>query len=357
MKTTREDVLRYRIHAQRLDAARASKDCPVLDLGVQDTGPDGAAWALAIRRCTIEGDDLVHAWTLRGAPHVYRRADIAEVAAAVAPWSDADARKRTLDASKPLKAAGITMLEGMDEVATQLAATVTKPMVKGDVSGALNEKLPKPYLRRCNPCDTTHIYEQPFRLAALQAGLELDAGTSPPVLRPIPGWTGAASQVPKRLDTVRGTLHLLGPATPKLVADFLDASATDVKKRWPDDVEDVEVDGERRHILAGDRRALADPPDWDDVRLLGPFDLYLQARDRELILPDGSARKDIWRTIGRPGAVLRGTEIIGSWRPRTKGKKLALALTLWNGDEPDDAISEQAERLADFRGVEFAGWA
>lgn len=90
--------------------------------------------------------------------------------------------------------------------------------------------------------------------------------------------------------------------------------------------------------------------------MLGPFDLFLQTRDRERVLPDAAARKDIWRTIGRPGAVLRGHDVVGSWRPRTKGKKLALAVTMWNGDEPDELLAEQAERLAAFRGVEFAGW-
>lgn len=356
MKASRAQVLSYRIHAQRLDAARASKDCPVLDLGVQDTGPDGAGWALEIRRCTMPSDGLVHAWTLRGAPHVYRRADIAAIATAVAPWSDADARKRTLDASRPLKAAGITMLDGMAEVARQMAEIVTAPMVKGEVSTALTRALPKPYLRRCNPCDTTHIYEQPFRMAALQAGLELEPDTSPPVLRPIPGWSGPADTVPPRLDPVRATVHLLGPTTPQLVAGFLDASLAEVKKRWPDDVVDIESDGATLQLLEADRAALKAATSPEGVRLLGPFDLFLQTRDRERVLSDAAARKDIWRTIGRPGAVLRGHDVVGSWRPRTKGKKLALAVAMWNGDEPDDLLAEQAERLAAFRGVEFAGW-
>ena len=47
------------------------------------------------------------AWTLRGAPHAYRRSEAAAVAAAVAPWSEADAAKRIFDASKPLRDAGI----------------------------------------------------------------------------------------------------------------------------------------------------------------------------------------------------------------------------------------------------------
>jgi hypothetical protein len=104
MKASRDDVLRYRVHTQQLDrAAGSADDAAVLDLGVQDTGPDGFRWALAIRGTRIDDAQLLTAWTLRGAPHVYRRADAAKVAAAVTPMSEADARKRVFDASAPLK--------------------------------------------------------------------------------------------------------------------------------------------------------------------------------------------------------------------------------------------------------------
>ncbi len=64
-------------------------------------------------------------------------------------------------------------------------------------------------------------------------------------------------------------------------------------------------------------------------------------------------RKELWRTLGRPGAVLSGHEIVGTWRPRAAGSKLRLAVDAW-GTLPD--LTEQAERLAAFRGVEFAGF-
>ena len=87
--------------------------------------------------------------------------------------------------------------------------------------------------------------------------------------------------------------------------------------------------------------------------MLGPFDLFLQGRDRELLVPDAARRKDLWRMLGRPGAVLSGHEIVGTWRPRASGSKLRLAVDAW-GAVPD--LSEQAERLAEFRGAEFAGF-
>ena len=114
MEITREQVLRFRVHAQQLDreqTGEASTDADVLDIGVQDTGPDGSRWALEVRGFAPDPGDLFTAWTIRGAPHVYRRAQAAAVAAAVAPLSEADATKRVFDASKPLKAAGIPVLD------------------------------------------------------------------------------------------------------------------------------------------------------------------------------------------------------------------------------------------------------
>jgi hypothetical protein len=357
MEVTREQVLRFRVRAQELDrphAAEVSPAAAILDLGVQDTGPDGARWALALRGWAPDPDDLVTSWTIRGAPHVYRRAQADAVAAAVAPLSEADAAKRVFDASRPLRQAGIPVLEALDHVAAEMRAVVTGPTVKGDLSKALNQRLPDPYQRYCRPCDAVHVYEQTFRLAALRAGLELRPGTSPPVLERIPGWSGPAADVDPALDPVRGVLRLLGPSTPQLVAGYLDAPVKDVKQHWPADVEPVTVEGQTRHVLAADVERLAETSTVEGVvRLLGPFDLFLQSRDRDLVVPDEARRKELWRVLGRPGGVLVGHEVVGTWRPRAAGRKLRIAVDAW-GPLPD--LTGQAERLADFRGVTFDGF-
>jgi hypothetical protein len=357
MEITREQVLGFRVHAQQLDATStdSSSAAALLDIGAQDTGPDGARWALELRGHRPDPADLVMAWTLRGAPHVYRRAQAAAVAAAVAPLSEADAAKRVFDASRPLRKAGIPVLEALDTVAAHMRDIVARPTTKGQVSGALRERLPEPFLRYCRPCDAVHPYEQTFRLAALRAGLELRPGTSPPVLERIPGWRGPASAVDPSLDPIRAVLRLLGPATPQQVAAYLDAPVRDVRNHWPADVEPVLVAGEQRSILSDDAALLASPPDPAGVvHLLGPFDLFLQGRDRDLVVPEERQRKELWRVIGRPGAVLVGREVLGSWRPRTSGRKLRLVVDAW-GPLPD--LTAPAERLAAFRGVTFDGFA
>jgi winged helix DNA-binding protein len=350
---TRRQVLGFRVRAQQLDRDSGTiDDTAVLDLGVQDTGTDGARWALTLRGVEHpSADDLATVWTLRGAPHVYRRADLPVIAAATAPFSDADAGKRIFDAAKPLKAAGIPNLTALDTVADAMRSIVTAPMVKGEMSTRLTAMMDPPHLRFCRPCNATHVYEQPFRLSALRAGLELEAGTSPPVLRPIPGFRPAAT-VPDRFDVVRAYLRLLGPATPRLVAGYLDAPVKDVQARWPSDATEVTVDGERRWLLADDVERLDDDPPVA-TRLLGPFDLFLQARDRSLLVEDPVLAKDLWRTLGRPGGVLSDGEIVGTWRARKAGAAVTVSVRLWR---PADrgTIADQAQRLAAFRGLRLS---
>jgi len=355
-RLSRSQVVAHRVRVQQLDCeAGTIGDTAVLDLGVQDTGPDGARWALAVRGVRQPRlDELVLAWTLRGAPHLYRRADLSSVARAVQPWSDADAGKRIFDAAKPLKAAGIGNLAALDEIAQVLRELVTGPTVKGDVSGALNARLPAPYLRECRPCDAVHIHEQPFRLAALRAGLELEQGTSPPVLRPVPGFA-MAEQADQRHEVVRGYLHLLGPATPKDVAGYLDAPLTEVRSHWPQDAVGVAVDGKPAWALAQDLPSLTDGGPVATTRLLGPYDLLLQGRDRSLLVPDAARATALWPVLGRPGAVLVDGELVGLWRPRQSGGRLRVLLDLWCPLPDRSAVEQQAVRLAEHRGVELAG--
>jgi len=74
---TPSQVLALRVRAQQLDRADVEiEEAAVLDIGVQDTGPDGARWALSNRGVdlsSLSGDALVKVWTIRGAPHVYQR--------------------------------------------------------------------------------------------------------------------------------------------------------------------------------------------------------------------------------------------------------------------------------------------
>ncbi len=110
-------------------------------------------------------------------------------------------------------------------------------------------------------------------------------------------------------------------------------------------------------MLSEDLEVLRDPPAAQEVRLLGAFDPWLQVRDRDLLVADAQRRKDVWRTLGRPGGVLDGHELVGTWRPRSSGSTLRLRVALWDGrDRRSPELDEQAERLAAHRGQRFGGY-
>ncbi len=328
---SRTEVLNFRIRAQQLDrSAGQLGDTTVLDMGVQDTGPDGGLWALVNRGLDVTAlpvRELAILWTIRGAPHLYRRKDLPLIAAAVEPFSDTDAGKRIFDAAKPLKAAGIGNLAALDAVAAAMRSIVTKPMAKGDVSTRLTAMMDEPYLRYCRPCQATHLYEMPFRLAALRAGLELQPGTSPPVLQRVRGFK-RAGKASARFDVIRAYLRLLGPATPKHVAEYLDAPLKDVKTRWPSDTTEVTVGREIRWILAADKDCSIRPglSRCDcSVRSIS----FYRRRDRPLLVADATRSKALWPVLGRPGAVLVNGDIAGTWRPRKSGAKLTVRVEPW----------------------------
>jgi Winged helix DNA-binding domain len=156
---------------------------------------------------------------------------------------------------------------------------------------------------------------------------------------------------------IRDYLRLLGPATPKQVAGYLDAPVKDVKAHWPHDAVEVAVDGEPRRLLAADEDALQESEVVRTTRLLGPFDLFLQARDRPTLVSDPARAKALWPVLGRPGAILVDAEIVGLWRPRQSGKSPRVRVEMWarGSSSVRTAITEQAERLAAYRQVSLSG--
>lgn len=368
---TRADVLRHRVARHQLDrpdgGAQNPRDVDLLDLGVPDTGAPSGAWALANRGAPPAGpDELVRVWSLRGVPHLYRRSDLVRVAVATAPFSEADAAKRVLTAARPLREAGIPVLDALTIVARHLREIARDPVAKGEASTRLTAMVGDPYLLHCPACGVRHPFEMPFRLAAFQAGLELCPDTSPPVLRRIPGLEPAmfgrlAGEAAPRFDVVRGYLRFFGPASPAQVAAFLEAPLRDVRAAWPQDSVPVSVEGQPDDglaLLAEDEavvmtRRRRDARGASGVRLLGPGDPFLGARDRELLLPDVRSRKDLWRPLGRPGAVLAQGELVGSWRSALTGDRLEVTISPWGswGAAQGRLAEEQAELLAAHRGA------
>lgn len=363
MTIAREQVIAYRLAAQQLDRRTTRvDDLAVLDLGVQEAAGEQARLALDARLAATppvdlfgEGRPLALVWSVRGAPHVHRRVALDDLARALVPLSEADARHRLNETGPSVERLGIPAQEQYAIAVAAMREAVRRPTGKGAVSTAVSAAIPAGMRRACRACGTSHISDSAMRAAFLAAGLELEPGTSPPVLLPRRGRVAHPSRTD--LDAlgrlVRCYLGLLGPATVTEAADYLGARRADVQRAWPDGLAQVEVEG-RRVALPEERLAdleAAEP--GGIVRLLPMVDPYLQARDRDLIVPDPGLQKLLWPVLGRPGAVLVGGEIAGVWRPKSSGSRLTVTVTAvhrmtgaaWS------AVESEAERVAVVRGA------
>ena len=359
---TREKVIGYRVAAQglgRAASASALDKLAVLDIGVQDSA-DAALLAFDARMNaspTLDavgpGKPLALAWTLRGAPHMHRRSDLDSLAGALWPLSHADASSR-LDASASMRKAGIAGMDGFAAGVDALRKVVRKPMSKGAASTGVTAATPEPLHRYCRGCGTTHVFEMVFRLGTLPAGIELEPGTSPPVLVPR---RGAAAPSHTDLDAlrrlIRAYLTLLGPATETDVAGYVGARRADLKAAWPDDLEQVNVDGHTAWLPPEQITLLHKAKAPRLTRLLGPFDPYLQARDRELIVPDKSVHKALWPVLGRPGVLFVDGEVVGTWRTKSSKARLDVTVDAFAPLPPAvrRKVDSEGERVAAVRGA------
>lgn len=338
---------------------------PVWDLGIQDR--DGSSrLAIATRLAdpaAIGSIDEpggtggpVLLWSLRGAPHLHRRADAARFAAALWPADDADAAARLSGDAGRLHSDGADPLQAYRVVSDAMRAVITDATVKGAASAAVTAAIPAQYSGFCRACGSVHVREMLFRVAALPAAIGLIADTKPvalePLSHPYPPPSGQ-----RRLDElVTGYYRLYGTGTAAEVATHLGTSAGSIRGSLPADLVTVTVDAARTKAPA----ALVDQLTGADVeaaaglvRLLPPADPLLQPRDRSVLAPDRASQKDLWPILGSPGAVLAGGGLAGSWRTRASGRALTVTVTPWRKLAKDErtALESEAELVGTIRGV------
>jgi hypothetical protein len=334
----------------------------VLDIGFQDTPAGSAAVALAARlpeapsnEALIGDDSLAFAWTIRGAPHLHRRADITKLASALWPLGEEDARARLASFGSDIKKAGRSALEAQTEAAKAMRAAVKRPMTKGETSGAATKLAPDYVSLWCRSCKSTHIHEQLFKLSALPAGLELTTNRSPLMLALIDGRPGIPTEAKGTESVIRAYLTFLGPATDSEVASFLGTNRSLIERAWPDDLSEVSVEGKPAWLPRARLASLKKARPESMVRLLPPFDPFLQARDRGLLLADKAQQKSLWRgLLGAPGAVFMDGEITGVWRAKMAGKR-RLVVTVdalrSSAKQARRALEREAEIVAGARGA------
>ncbi len=356
----REQVLAFR--AGRHQFERAVHDpvaLAVLDLGVQVASRAAADTALAARLpAGFDPSALEEAWTHRGAPHLHRPGELVRLAKALWPLSDDDAAERLGRLGPELLDGGRSTLEAIattaEAVATALAAVDDDGISKGELSAAVTEQLPPAYLSACRSCRTTHVNEQLLRLATLPGGGRIVPGPPPVRFTRLSRWRARPSKAAGTRAIVEAYLRLHGPARPRDAAGFVGTKAELLEPMWPPGLVEVEVEGATRFLLEDDLADLERAEAPDVVRLLPPWDPYLQARDRHLLVPGRDHQKQLWKILGNPGALLVGTEVVGTWRARKQGQALAVTVGPFGrlARSVRDAVADEAGLVAAARGLE-----
>src|SRR4051812_14447587 len=362
----RRAVLAHRVWVQGLHGATTVDDLGVLALGLQDT-PAGSA-ALGLRQRTgraPEPDDpeLALVLSVRGSPHLHRRADLPAIRAALWP-RDNDAMRSFLGGyGDELIASGEDGPALLQLVAEELRASLPgEVMTKGELSGAVSPRLPEIARPWCEGCGVAHVAEGLFRLGTLYAGLELvpDDGRRQR-FRLAPGKPTVAKGANGKAttDLLRTYLRLAGPAALGDVVTWLDSRSVAAPPGWlrpsfdalADELEDVTVDGLTMRAHRDAVTAIGDAPDPPPVLLLPARDA-IALGTRSFVVPDRALAKTVWRPVGSPGTVLLDGELAGTWRAKKAGRVLRLTVSvprrLTAGQQT--TVEEQAQVVAEARG-------
>ncbi|HEV2779697.1 MAG TPA: crosslink repair DNA glycosylase YcaQ family protein [Actinophytocola sp.] len=351
----RAEVVAHRARVQGLHGDGA---LDVLTIGVQDAPSGSADLALAIRTGDPragEDPDLVRMLSIRGAPHVHRRADLPRLRAALRPRTPAELMVWLGGAGQSFMDLGVDALAVVDRVVESMRAEFPGERAsKGELSGAISRLLPAAARPWCDRCGVEHVLEGLFRLGAFLAGLELERGDRKLMFRLGPPPSSDAADDPGYL--VREFARLAGPVDADDVLSWLDTRPLPVKPRWEppgwaavaERLEPVTVGGDRLLRWPGAAGAPPPPP----VVLLPPRDPYLLGH-RSLVVPDREIARLVWRAQVSPGVLLVDGEVRGIWRQRVSGRTISLHLTPFGKPRKGirAAVDTAAELVAAVRGA------
>jgi len=323
-------------------------DLAVLDLGVQEYTPDSMRVALAARTSAELSDHrLIMVWAARGAPHLHRRRELSALMKALWPVSDADAAARINSAQIP--DGGKLGIAAFTATAAAFREILTGSMPRGEVSTQVSARVPSSLTYECRSCKARHIAGNIWQHAGLAGGVEVEARGKDATLAPIKNLPGPPAGNEGIAGLISTYLRLLGPATPIEVAKYFGSTSAEMRKVWPDDLAEVTVQGRKAWLPSGSVPALKNAKPVPGVRLLPPMDALLQARDRDVLVPDKALQKEVWRTLGNPGVLLVDGEIAGVWRPKMSGRKrVDLTIT------PFGALSATSRKAIDAEAMEVA---
>jgi hypothetical protein len=319
----RAQVMAYRVAVHGLAERGSARpaDLPVLDVGVQESTPGSARVALAARTSAGPDDNrLVTVWAARGAPHLHRRKDLAALVKQLWPVSEADASARINSAQIP---DGVKLgIEAFRVTAQAFRDVLTGPMPRGEVSTEVSRLVPRSLTYDCRSCQARHIAGNVWQHSGLAGGVEVQSRGRDAMLAPLAKAPPMPTANAGIGDLIATYLRFHGPATPGEVAKYLGSTATEIKKVWPTDrLDEVKVDGRKTWLPSDAMADLAAAEQPAGVRFLPAMDPLIQARDRDVLVPERTRQKEVWRPLGNPGVLLVDGEIAGVWRAKMSGRK------------------------------------
>jgi hypothetical protein len=379
------DVIGFRLHAHHLTNLQPADDLHEVAgaCGIQNSPPGSALLALHARVEGVTQDRIDHlvgdkqsllqTWCMRGAPFYFPTVDAPVFTTGVLPATETARRHLITGVGQALNTLGMGLDEAVDLTADEIGAVLSgRQLAINELGEELAERIAgtlSPAQRKSWQAKGPYGANQPLGEAVVHFCIRMltlrgivciaprSENKAPFVLfeewlgRPLPNIDPDSA----RATLLRRYLHCYGPSTRKDFAAWLGVHAGDVDPWWTtleDELTPVEFDGSRAWIVTDDLDALQSPPEAHGVRLLPPSDPYTQMRDRDTIV-DRKHHREVWKTVGAPGAVLADGRIAGIWRPRKSGRKLTLTVKTFRSMsiELREQLHEEADHVAQLRGA------
>src|SRR4051794_36339284 len=328
-----EQVLAFRLAGSGLTARRAGGLAEAAACPASDFARDAALLALAARADgvsraaydeAVDAGDLVVAHVVRGAIHALAPADLALYGRALIARDDAELATQLGRQVKRLAAEhGFSPSDALEEVATATADALAdgRALDRTALHAELRARVRADLMPWCRGCASHHVAPMLWRYATIEAGVWLDSRRRYTLGRP--GQTRPAHEA------VRRFLRFYGPAGRGEFAEWAGVATPHARRLWDEtaaELAEVRVGRAPAWIAREDMGALESPPEARGIRLLPPGDPYLQKPNRALLAPHAELRKQLFRSVGSPGAVLCGGRLSGLWRARAKGRRLEITV-------------------------------
>lgn len=313
----------------------------------------------AAQDALVEEKSLVEVLGMRMSPYVVPTRDVAVFTLGALP-TDEESLRGTLAAHLgALQEAGVSASDAL-KLAVEAAWSELEggALARGALSAGVTRRLPEALGPWCRACAARHVPESLFRLVGVRGVFVITRVGKDNLYVRADQWLGAALEgdpAEARAELLRRYLRCYGPSTVEHFAAWVGIGTAEARRDWDqivDQLVEVDLDGRRTWVHADDLALLMSPPKSRGVRLLPTYDAYMDQRDRATLIPDKALHRRIWKPLGKPGVVLASGEVVGTWRPQKKGKRLAISVEAFSTLSRNirGEIEAEAALLAPHRG-------